>query len=79
VVIFDDREGSPTRGKVNVLTMGPMRPRAIVIPPKLWHGLQNAGHEIAGFITATDVSFEHGDPDDWRVPPDHPQIPYRFE
>jgi dTDP-4-dehydrorhamnose 3,5-epimerase len=78
VALFDDREGSATRGKVNVLTFGPMRPRAVVIPPKLWHGVQNPGSEITSFVNATDVAFEHGDPDDWRVPPDHPQIPYRF-
>lgn len=78
VVVYDDRDASPTRGKLNVLTMGPMRPHSIVIPPGLWHGLHNIGSELAGFITATDASFEHGNPDDWRVPPDHPQIPYRF-
>lgn len=78
VALFDDREGSPTRGKVNALTIGPLRPRAVVIPPKLWHGVQNPSGEVSSFVNATDMIFEHGDPDDWRVPPDHPQIPYRF-
>ncbi|MDZ4736309.1 MAG: dTDP-4-dehydrorhamnose 3,5-epimerase family protein [Rhodospirillaceae bacterium] len=78
IALFDDREGSPTRGKVNALTIGPLRPRAVVIPPKLWHGVQNPSGEVSSFVNATDMIFEHGDPDDWRVPPDHPQIPYRF-
>jgi dTDP-4-dehydrorhamnose 3,5-epimerase len=78
VAVFDDREGSPTRGKVNVVMLGPMHPRAVLVPPKCWHGVQNPGSEIASFINITDKSFEHGDPDDWRVPPDHPNIPFRF-
>lgn len=78
VAIFDDRDGSPTRGKVNVVMLSPVHPRAVVVPPKCWHGVQNPGSEIAGFVNATDRMFNHGEPDDWRVPPDHPQIPFRF-
>src|SRR3954471_13096159 len=39
--LFDPREGSPTPGQVDVVHLSPMRPTLLLIPPGLWHGVQN--------------------------------------
>jgi len=41
LVLFDGREGNKTKGKVNQFNVSPMRPTLFVIPPGVWHGLQN--------------------------------------
>ena len=78
LVMFDAREGSPTRDKVAELRLGRMRPMLVVIPPGIWHGLQNLGGSECGFINFFDRAYQYDDPDEWRLPLDTPEIPYRF-
>jgi dTDP-4-dehydrorhamnose 3,5-epimerase len=78
VVLFDDREESATRGNLEIYHLSPLRPTLLVVPPEVWHGLQNleAGH--SSFVNFFDRRYEHDDPDEWRLPPDTDEIPYRF-
>jgi dTDP-4-dehydrorhamnose 3,5-epimerase len=41
IVLFDGREDSPTRGHVNEFRFGIARPAPVVVPPRVWHGVQN--------------------------------------
>ena len=77
-VLYDDREGSPTRGKVDVLHLSSMRPTLAVIPPEVWHGIQVLSPEPASFVNFFDDAYDYADPDDWRLPADTPEIPYSF-
>jgi len=77
-VLYDDREGSPTRGMLNELHLSHSRPQLVVIPPRVFHGLQALGSEPAAFVNYFDRLYEYADPDDHRLPPDAPEIPYRF-
>jgi dTDP-4-dehydrorhamnose 3,5-epimerase len=79
VVLFDDREGSRTKGKVNVLNLGRMRPATILIPPYVWHGVQNVENGPSGFVNFFDHAYCYEDPDEWRLPVDTDAIPYRFQ
>ena len=79
IVLFDDREGSPTRGKVDVLLLGRLRPGTLLIPPFVWHGIENLEHRTAGFINFFDRPYCYENPDEWRLPLDTDAIPYRFE
>ena len=45
VVLYDARPGSETFGQVDELTIGTVRPALVVIPPKVWHGVQNASEQ----------------------------------
>src|SRR3954447_13988836 len=36
-VLYDDRDGSPTRGQINELFLAHERPRLVVIPPSVLH------------------------------------------
>lgn len=78
VVLFDAREGSPTRGAFNEFRVGRPRPVLIVVPPKVWHGVQNIGTADASIVNLTDRAYRYEDPDHWRLPPDAEEIPYSF-
>ena len=76
-VLYDDREGSPTRGLVNELFLAHERPRLVVIPPCVFHGLQALGGP-ATFVNYFDRAYDYANPDEHRLAPDAPEIPYRF-
>ena len=77
-VLYDDRPGSATNGRVDVLNLSPMRPMLVVIPPAVWHGIQVLGNEPGAFVNFFDREYDYEDPDDWRLPPDSPEVPYSF-
>jgi dTDP-4-dehydrorhamnose 3,5-epimerase len=77
LVLYDDREGSPTREKLDVLNLSAMRPSLMVIPPGIWHGIQVFA-EPSSFVNFFDQAYDYSDPDDWRLPSDSDEIPFRF-
>jgi dTDP-4-dehydrorhamnose 3,5-epimerase len=77
-VLYDDREESPTRDQLDVINLSPMRPMLVVIPPGIWHGFKVLGSMPASFVNFFDHEYDYADPDDWRLPADAPEIPYRF-
>ena len=77
-VLYDDREGSPTRGGLDVLHLGLERPTLLVVPPGVWHGIQNLDGTPSTFVNYFDEQYAYDNPDDWRLPPDTDEIPYRF-
>jgi dTDP-4-dehydrorhamnose 3,5-epimerase len=78
-VLYDGREDSPTYEMVNVLHLSRLRPTLAIVPPGVWHGLQTLGSEPGSFVNFFDRQYDYDDPDDWRLPPDTDEIPYRFE
>ena len=78
IVLFDGREGSPSRGWVNEFRFGSPRPALVVIPPGVWHGVQNIGDTPGLLLNLVDRAYAYEDPDHWRLPPDTPKIPYSF-
>tara|TARA_R110002124_G_scaffold225213_2_gene390580 strand:- start:789 stop:1319 length:531 start_codon:yes stop_codon:yes gene_type:complete len=78
VVLYDGREGSPTFGKINEFRCGALRPMLIVVPPKVWHGVQNFTSQPASLLNIVDKAYQYNDPDHWRIPLDTEEIPYTF-
>ena len=78
IVLYDPRRDSPTYGMVNEFRLGPVRPGLLVVPPKVWHGVQNMGAEAAVVVNLSDRAYRYEDPDHWRLPPGSPEIAYRF-
>lgn len=76
VVLFDDRDDSPTRGLVSELHVGDARPTFLVIPIGVWHGIQNIGPSDALMLNYPTRAYDYEDPDHWRLPYDTPEIPY---
>lgn len=78
IVLYDGRPGSPTVGLVNEFRFGLVRPALVVVPPRVWHGIRNAGTEPARVLNMVDRAYDYANPDHWRVPDDCADIPYRF-
>jgi dTDP-4-dehydrorhamnose 3,5-epimerase len=79
VVLFDDRESSATRGEVNEFFMGEHNPILLVIPPLVLHGMKGVGGEPAYLVNVPTEHYVYDDPDEHRVDPNDPKIPYRWE
>ncbi len=78
VVLYDSREGSPTFGQINEFRCGLLRPMLIIIPPKVWHGVQNITNENASLLNIVDKEYQYDNPDHWRLSLDSEEIPYKF-
>lgn len=78
IALYDGREGSPTHGLVNEFRFGTIRPALLVVPPRVWHGVENIGSSHAFVLNLVDRAYDYEDPDHWRVPADSDQIPFRF-
>lgn len=78
IALYDGREGSPTHGLVNEFRFGTIRPALLVVPPRVWHGVQNIGSSHAFVLNLVDRAYDYEDPDHWRVPADSERIPFRF-
>ena len=76
VALYDDREGSPTRGETNDFTIGYQRQRMIIIPPGVYHGFTAVGTEAASIINVPTELYNYDEPDEFRKPFDDPEIGY---
>jgi len=76
VVLFDGREASPTRGRVNEFFMGVRNPILLQIPAMVYHGFKCISPEEAIIINCPTSTYNYQDPDEYRLPPDTDQIPY---
>lgn len=78
IVLYDARKNSPTRGKLNVFRIGTVRPTLVIVPPGVWHGVENISGEPALLLNLVDRAYRYEDPDHWRLPADTNKIPYQF-
>jgi dTDP-4-dehydrorhamnose 3,5-epimerase len=76
VVLYDDRDGSPTKGEVNEFFMGERNPILLVIPNGVLHGMKGIGTEAAYLINVPTEQYRYDDPDEFRVDPHNNDIPY---
>ena len=79
VVLYDPRDGSPTRGEVQELFIGEQNPVLLVIPPGVIHGMKGVGTEPAYMINCPTELYRYEQPDEFRRPPDDPSIPYDWK
>ena len=78
IVLYDGREESPTFKRVMELHVGDARPAFLVLPPGIWHGLQNLGAADALLLNFPSRGYDYEDPDHWRLPYNSPEIPYNW-
>lgn len=77
LVLWDDREGSPTRGTIMKEFLGPDDYKLVVIPPLVWHGFQGQAEPIS--IVANCAS-EVNDPEELiRRDSRSPSIPFDWD
>ncbi len=76
VVLYDDREGSKTRGEVNEFFMGWQRPRLLKIPPGVLHGFKGISDDITLIVNVPTELYNYDQPDEYRLPAHSDQVPY---
>jgi dTDP-4-dehydrorhamnose 3,5-epimerase len=76
VVLYDRRDDSKTEGEINEFFMGEHNPILLVIPPHVLHGMKGIGTEPAYLVNTPTEHYVHDNPDEFRVPPHSPDIPY---
>lgn len=79
VVLYDQREGSPTRGMVNEFFIGYLNPMLVKIPPLVYHGFTPVGDSLAVVANFPTVLYDYEQPDEYRVAYNDPAIPYDWK
>ena len=70
VGLYDDREGSPTRGESMSVILGGGHDCLLIIPPDVWHGFMALGFEPAMILNLPTELFNYDQPDEIRAPSD---------
>lgn len=78
LVLYDPRPDSPTVGEVCRLQLTPYRRSIINIPRNVWHADHNIGAVDVLVVNFPTASYDHANPDKYRLPIDTDLIPYRF-
>ena len=74
LVLFDDRDTSPTKGEVMEVFLGPDNHSLVQIPPGVWNGFKGLGSEMA--IVANCSTHPHDPSRSIRLDPFDNEIPY---
>ena len=74
MVLYDDREGSPTHGQVEEIFLGESNYCLVKVPPMVWNGFKGVGVQPA--IIANCATIPHDPKEIERVDPFTPAIPY---
>jgi dTDP-4-dehydrorhamnose 3,5-epimerase len=76
IVLYDDREDSPTRGEVNEFFVGDHNHILIHIPKLVWHGFKCISEDEAIIVNVVTECYNYEQPDEYRKPPHGSDIPY---
>jgi dTDP-4-dehydrorhamnose 3,5-epimerase len=76
VVLYDARDGSSTHGEVNEFFMGEHNPILVRIPKGVYHGFKCISESECIIVNVPDKTYNYEKPDEFRAPPDDPNIPY---
>ena len=77
LVLYDDREGSPTRHEIQEIFVGESNYVLIKIPPMVWNGFKGIGTQPA--IVANCATIPHDPNEISRLDPFDNAIPYDWE
>lgn len=75
-VLYDNREGSPTRGELNEFFLGEQNRILLRIPAGVLHGYKTVGPETAMLLNFPTRVYNREAPDEYRLPYDSPEVPY---
>jgi dTDP-4-dehydrorhamnose 3,5-epimerase len=78
IVLYDDREDSPTRGLVIERSFDEHTRALVRIPAGVWHAVENIGSSDAQMINCPTRAYDHEAPDKWDLPLDTELIPFSF-
>ena len=73
-VLYDERPGSPTRGEVQEMFLGPDNYCLVTVPPMVWSGFKCIGSEMAIVANCATIPYDPDEID--RRDPFDASIPY---
>jgi dTDP-4-dehydrorhamnose 3,5-epimerase len=76
IVLYDRRDGSPTRGEIMEIYAGEHNPVRVHIPPGVCHGFMCVSEREALVVNVPTEPYSYGDPDEFRIDPHGGDIPY---
>jgi dTDP-4-dehydrorhamnose 3,5-epimerase len=76
-VLFDDREGSSTKGELMELFVGQDNYQLVTVPPGVWNGFKGISPQPA--LVANCSSIPHDPEEISRMDPFNNHIPYRWD
>ncbi|MCL5074912.1 MAG: dTDP-4-dehydrorhamnose 3,5-epimerase family protein [Chloroflexi bacterium] len=76
VVLYDAREGSPTKGEVQEFFLGERNNILLKIPIGVYHGYKTIGVEPSLLLNFPTELYNYEAPDEYRLPWNTDQIPY---
>lgn len=76
LVLFDDREGSPTRGQVQEIEVGSSNYQLVSIPPLLWYSFAAIGDDVAMIANCADMAHRPDESVTRAI--DSEEIPYQW-
>jgi dTDP-4-dehydrorhamnose 3,5-epimerase len=79
LVLYDDREGSPTRGELNEFFIGDHNTMLVHVPRGVCHGWKCIGEEEALVINCVTEPYDYDHPDEHRLPYDSDRVPYDWD
>lgn len=78
-VMFDMREGSPTRGEVQEVFMGEQNMVLLKIPVGVAHGYKTIGVEPSLLLNLPTEVYNPAEPDEYRMPYNSEEVPYEWD
>jgi dTDP-4-dehydrorhamnose 3,5-epimerase len=79
LVLYDNREDSPTKGEVNQFFIGDYNPLLVKVPKMVYHGWKCVNTEEALVINIPTEPYNPENPDEYRVDPHDNDFPYNWE
>lgn len=79
LVLYDARSDSASKGELMEFFIGEHNMLLIQIPPYIYHGFRAIGEEEAIIINITDQPYNREKPDEYRLDPFSPEIPYDWQ
>ena len=76
VVLYDNREDSPTKGTINEFFLGEHNNKLLQIPNGVYHGWKNIGEYEGIVVNVPTELYDYDEPDEYRLPFDTDEIPY---
>ena len=76
VVLYDSRDGSPTKGEVNEFFIGDHNNILLQIPPLVYHGFKCISETEAMVLNCCTEAYNRAEPDEYRLSAHGTDIPY---
>jgi len=78
LVLYDVRPESSTCGRINRIVLSEHNRGIVNVPRFVWHADHNIGTRDAVVVNFPTTTYDHANPDKYRLPIDTPLIPYKF-